>query len=239
LSTSVDHVAGFRLSYRRRYILYHWLVRRNLRAHIVPARPPFLLGSIHGCQLFSSDLELRKRSRKPEFRSREHRISLTNFQGFPYSEWIRQVQLGSEVPVNSLIVCLVVSLILACIQFGSDVALNAILSVSNAALLFSYIISIGALRLRRIRGDPLPPRRWSLGKFGGIINDVALAFLVVAFFFSFWPSYVLIGDATALADFNWAVVVLAIVGILAFAYYYLGGGRNKYVAPVSLVVKDM
>lgn len=162
-----------------------------------------------------------------------------NSQGFPYSEWIRQVQPGSEVPVNSLIVCLVISLVLACINFGSDVALNAILSVSNAALLLSYIISIGALRLRRIRGEPLPARRWSLGKFGGIINDTALAFLVVAFFFSFWPSYVLIGDATALADFNWAVVVLAIVGILAFAYYYLGGGRNKYVAPVSLVVKDL
>jgi choline transport protein len=88
--------------------------------------------------------------------------------------------------------------------------------------------------LRRIRGEPLPPRRWSLGKYGGIINDVTLVFLVVAFFFSFWPSYVLIGDATALADFNWAVVVLAIVGILAFVYYR-AGGRNKYVAPVSLV----
>jgi choline transport protein len=157
-----------------------------------------------------------------------------HLQGFPYSEWIRQVRPGLEVPVNSLIVCLVVSLILACINFGSDVALNAILSVSNAALLLSYIISIGALRLRRIRGEPLPPRRWSLGRYGGIINDVTLVFLVVAFFFSFWPSYVLIGDATALADFNWAVVVLAIVGILAFVYYW-AGGRNKYVAPVSLV----
>jgi len=159
---------------------------------------------------------------------------LTQTQGFPYSEWIRQVRPGSEVPVNSLLVCLIVSLILACINFGSDVALNAILSVSNAALLLSYIISIGALRLRRIRGEPLPPRRWSLGRYGGLINDLTLCFLVVAFFFSFWPSYVLVGDATALADFNWAVVVLAIVGILAFVYYW-AGGRDKYVAPVSLV----
>jgi len=237
--TYLNHIAGFRLPDRRRYILYHGLLRRNLRAYFVPPRPPLLLGCVYGCKLFSSDLELRKRSRRPDFQSRTDRVQLTDSKGFPYSEWIRQVQPGSEVPVNSLIVCLVVSLILACIQFGSDVALNAILSVSNAALLFSYIISIGALRIRRIRGDPLPPRRWSLGKFGGVINDVALAFLVVAFFFSFWPSYVLIGDATALADFNWAVVVLAIVGILAFAYYYLGGGRNKYVAPVSLVVKDL
>ena len=78
------------------------------------------------------------------------------------------------------------------------------------------------------------PRRWSLGKWGGIINDLTLAFLVVTFFFSLWPSYVLAGDPTALADFNWAVVVLVIVGILAFGYY-LVGGRNKYVAPVTLV----
>lgn len=123
------------------------------------------------------------------------------------------------------------------INFGSDTALNAILSVSNAALLLSYFISIGALRLRRLRGEPLLPRRWSLGRYGGIINDLTLAFLVVTFFFSLWPSYTLIGDATAAADFNWAVVVLAIVGIMSFAYYFLGG-RQKYVAPVSLVQKE-
>jgi amino acid transporter len=148
--------------------------------------------------------------------------------------WIRQVVPGWDVPVNSLLVCLGVSLILAAINFGSDVALGAILSVSNAALLLSYFISIGALRLRRLRGDPLLPRRWSLGKWGGPINDISLAFLVVTFFFSFWPYYPLAGDPTALADFNWAIVVLVIVGILAFAYYYTGG-RNKYVAPVALV----
>lgn len=127
-----------------------------------------------------------------------------------------------------------VSLILACINFGSDVALNAILSVSNAALLLSYIISIGALRLRRIYGDPLLPRRWSLGAWGSLVNDLTLVFLLVAFFFAFWPSYKLIGDASAAADFNWAVVVLAIVGILAFGYYFVGG-KQKYTAPVSFV----
>lgn len=159
---------------------------------------------------------------------------LTSLQGFPFSNWIRKVVPGWDVPVNALIVCLVVSLILGAINFGSGVALDAILSVSNAALLLSYFISVGALRLRRLRGEPLLPRRWSLGKYGGIINDITLLFLAVTFFFSFWPSYVLAGDPTAAGDFNWAVVVLAIVGILAFAYYY-AGGRHKYVAPVALV----
>jgi len=74
----------------------------------------------------------------------------------------------------------------------------------------------------------------SLGKWGGVINDITLVFLAVTFFFSFWPSYSLAADPTALADFNWAVVVLAIVGLLAFVYYF-AGGRRKYVAPVGLV----
>ena len=129
------------------------------------------------------------------------------------------------------------SLILAAINFGSATALGAILSVSNAALLLSYFISIGALRLRRLRGEPLLPRRWSLGKYGGIINDITLAYLVVTFFFSFWPFYNLAGDSAVAADFNWAIVVLGLVGILAFAYYF-AGGRHKYVAPVALVKNE-
>jgi amino acid transporter len=163
--------------------------------------------------------------------------SFSRDHGFPFSNWIRQVVPGWDVPVNSLLVCLGVSIILGAINFGSNVALNAILSVSNAALLLSYIVSIGALRLRRLRGEPLLARRWSLGKWGGPINDITLAFLVVTFFFSFWPSYILTGDPTALGDFNWAIVVLVIVGVLAFAYYFLGG-RHKYVGPVSLVRQD-
>ena len=136
-----------------------------------------------------------------------------------------------------MLLCLGVSLILAAINFGSDVALGAILSVSNAALLLSYFISIGALRLRRLQGEPLLPRRWSLGKWGGLVNDISLAFLLVTFFFSFWPYYTLDHDPTAAADFNWAIVVLAAVGVIAFAYYF-AGGRHKYVAPVTLVKKD-
>jgi len=242
MSDHVHHVhlakpfTGVRVPDRRRNLRNNWLLRRNLRANLLPDRPPVLLSRINSRQLIPPDLVVLARPRMSSNSIPFYPYSTANnSQGFPYSEWIRQVRPGSEVPVNSLLVCLAVSLILACINFGSDVALNAILSVSNAALLLSYIISIGALRLRRIRGEPLPPRRWSLGKYGGVINDLTLCFLVVAFFFSFWPSYVLVGDATALADFNWAVVVLAGVGMLAFVYYYFAGGRDKYVAPVSLI----
>jgi amino acid transporter len=136
-----------------------------------------------------------------------------------------------------LLLCLAVSLGLSAINFGSDLAFNAILSVSNAALLFSYIISVGCLRLKRWRGESLLPRRWSLGRWGAPINDISLAFLMVGFVFSFFPLAPLVGDSAWAADMNWAIVIFAATIILASGYYW-AGGRRKYIAPVSLVKQD-
>lgn len=136
-----------------------------------------------------------------------------------------------------LVVCLGVSLVLSAINFGSTAALNAILSVSNAALIFSYIVSIGSVRLKRLRGEPLLPSRFSLGKWGGPINDISLAFLLVGFVFSFFPLAPSVDDPTWAADFNWAIIIFFGTCVLAGTYYILGGGE-RYVAPVSLVKED-
>lgn len=138
---------------------------------------------------------------------------------------------------SQLLVCLAVSLILSAINFGSDIAFNAILSVSNAALIFSYIISVGCIRLKRFRGEPLLPGRWSLGKWGGPINDITLAFLLVGFVFSFFPEAPSVGDPAWAADFNWAIVIFGATVILASGYFWFGG-RHKYVAPVALVKRE-
>ncbi|KAF2029012.1 amino acid permease-like protein [Setomelanomma holmii] len=154
-------------------------------------------------------------------------------KGLPFSSWIEHVPAGWDIPVNALLVCLGSSLVLACINFGSDVTLNAIVSISNAALIFSYIISIGCVRLKRLRGEPLLARRWNLGKFGGIINDLALAFLVVSFIFSFFP----MTPKPAPVDMNWAALMFGALGILATANYFISA-RKSYIAPVSLVKRD-
>lgn len=134
--------------------------------------------------------------------------------------------------------CLIVSLILSAINFGSDAALAAVLSVSNAALAFSYIMSVGCIRLKRLRGEPLLPRRWSLGKSGGLINDLTLAWLFVAFIFSFFPLSPDVSQPGYWAgSFNWAIVIFSATLIFATAYYW-AGGRKTYVAPVSLVKQD-
>lgn len=154
-------------------------------------------------------------------------------RGLPFSSWIEHVRPGWDIPVNALLVCLGTSLVLACINFGSDVTLNAIVSISNAALIFSYIISIGCVRLKRLRGEPLLARRWSLGKWGGIVNDLALAFLLAAFIFSFFP---MTPNPTAV-DMNWAALMFGALAILATVNYFVSA-RKSYVAPVSLVKRD-
>lgn len=133
--------------------------------------------------------------------------------------------------------CLGVSLVISVINFGSDTAFNAVVGVSNAALGFSYIVSVGCLRLKRLRGEPLLPRRWSLGKWGGPINDITLAFLAVIFVFSFWPTNPSAGNPDWANDFNYAIVIFSAACLLALAYYLLEGGR-KYIAPVSLIKNE-
>lgn len=68
--------------------------------------------------------------------------------------------------VLSLVVCVFLSMV----NIGSTAALNAILAVDLCALLCSYSLSIGCLLLKRIKGEPLPPRKWTLGKYGAAIN---------------------------------------------------------------------
>lgn len=57
--------------------------------------------------------------------------------------------LGHPIPSLVLIrvLVLVVSLLLSGLSCASPIALNAIISFSYTALLFSYILSIGAIRL--------------------------------------------------------------------------------------------
>ena len=157
--------------------------------------------------------------------------------GFPFSSWIHRVHPRFDIPVNALLFCLGCSLALSCINFGSEVALSAIVSVSNAALVFTYIASIGCIRLKRVRGEALLPRRFDLGRWGGVINDVSLLFLIVSFVFSFFPVAPAMGDPTSTVDFNWAVVVFVGTLLLAAAYY-VAGGRKKYVPPVRLVKRE-
>jgi choline transport protein len=107
------------------------------------------------------------------------------------------------VPRRAVIVSMIITFTVSLINIGSATALNAIISLVVVPLLSSYYITISCLVWRRLRGKPLPQRRWSLGKYGLAVNITALISLTPIYFFAFWPAATPIQPDTM----NWAVVM--------------------------------
>lgn len=153
--------------------------------------------------------------------------------GLPFSRFLSYVPPRWNIPLPAVFVSLLATSLISLINLGSEVALNAITSLTNSALLSSYIISIGCILLRRVRGPALPARRWSLGRFGLPINVGAMCYLVLMYVFAFFP--LTVGPTPQ--DMNWGVVMYG--GIIIFAtLYYVVWGRFNYVPPVALVKRE-
>ena len=87
------------------------------------------------------------------------------------------------------------------------------------------MLSIGCLLLKRFRNEPLPPARFSLGRFGLPVNLFAFCYSVVTLVFSCFPVSVPVDAGTA----NWG-------GVLAIAAVsYAVQGRRTYKGPIVFV----
>jgi len=98
--------------------------------------------------------------------------------------------------------------------------------MATGSLMATYILSISCMLAQRLRRKPLPHARWSLGRAGIPVNVLGVAYASWSCFWAFWPSYYKI---TA-ADFNWAVVILAM--LLSLAGTLLWFGKVDYRPPV-------
>ncbi|KAK0861635.1 hypothetical protein LTR87_016882 [Friedmanniomyces endolithicus] len=113
--------------------------------------------------------------------------SFARDQGVPFSAWLSHVSPRWNIPIRVVLVSVVISTLLSFINIGSYVALNAINSLGVVSLLVSYTVTITCLVWRRLSGTPLPPRKWSLGRYGLTINLIGLTFVLPVLFFAFWP----------------------------------------------------
>jgi hypothetical protein len=81
---------------------------------------------------------------------------------------------------------------------------------------------------KRVRGETLPPSRFSLGKFGIAINLFAVLYVTVACIASFFP----VVNSSAVADMNWSVVMFGGVLVIACVDYFFRG-RKQYIEPAK------
>ncbi|KAF7508647.1 hypothetical protein GJ744_009039 [Endocarpon pusillum] len=148
--------------------------------------------------------------------------------GVPYSEHLARVSLKWGIPVNAVLTSLLILSLFSLINIGSLTALNALFTIYTGSLLASYILSIGCVLSKRLRGDALPPRQWTLGRYGMPINLVAMAFLLVFFVWSFFP----LVTPVDLSNMNWGSVIFCSVMILSTAYYLIWG-KHAYITPLE------
>ncbi|KXT00574.1 hypothetical protein AC579_5067 [Pseudocercospora musae] len=160
--------------------------------------------------------------------------SLSRDGGLPFSGWFRKVvTIGTPIPLNSILFSLSIMVILSLINIGSSTAFNSIVGLLTSACSFSYAVSVGCILGKRLRGEPLPPARWSLGKLGLPINVVTVLYVIFTAIISFFP----VSASVTATTMNWSCVMFFGVFTIAAVDYALRG-RKKYVGPVVHVNRD-
>lgn len=152
-----------------------------------------------------------------------------------------------SLPIYTVLVTLLFSMLLALIPLGSSVAFNNIISLSVAGLYASYLIVAALLLWRRVRGEMQPfstsstpissPDNlcwgpWKIPEPLGTINNAfACVYLLFIWFWSFWlPS-----TPTTPETMNFSVLVFGATVLFSIVYYYVFKGRMAFTGPVQEV----
>jgi amino acid transporter len=141
--------------------------------------------------------------------------SLARDRGMPFAALMQKVSPKHGTPVAAIWATVIASL--AAMAWTGAVPI--VTSLSTVALYLAYVIPV-ALGLRsRLRGSHWPTlAKWSLGKWGPVLNCVALVYTLFICFVLMMPPNQLAAKTLA--------VVLAVL-----AFIYLFEVRRKYVPP--------
>lgn len=161
--------------------------------------------------------------------------SFARDEGLPFRGWfIKLVSIGgTPLPVNSMLASLTISVVLSLLNLGGSAAFNSILGLVTGAVGLTYAVSISCILWRRLFGEPLPPARWSLGRFGVAVNAFSVVYEVFTVVISFFPA-----DRSVTAEtMNWGCAMFGGVAMLSIAWYFIKG-RKAYRGPVVYIVKE-
>jgi choline transport protein len=119
--------------------------------------------------------------------------SFARDKGLPFPAWFTKLVAmnndSTPVPLNAMLTSLVILVVVALLNFGGSEVFNSIIGLMTGAVGLTYALSIGCVLWRRLYGDPLPPARWSLGRWAVPVNVVALLFELFSTVISFFPLF--------------------------------------------------
>ena len=149
-----------------------------------------------------------------------------------------KVEPRTALPIRSILITTIISLLLSLIILGSTTAFNDLVSLSVSSLQSSYLVAIGLLLYRRLTGG-IHPRKsatddvvswgpWHMhGIWGIAVNTWACLYLIIMVFFSFWPTE----RAVTASTMNYAVLITGAIVIISLTYYQVWAKR-VYTGPV-------
>lgn len=143
-------------------------------------------------------------------------------RGLPFSSYFAHVHPKLALPLHALTLTLVVSCIFGLVFLGSSSAFNAITSASVIALCLTYAIpvAINCCQARRALGSQhfrLP------AAVGWTVNVFGILYVMLTTVLFFFPPEV---PATG-SSMNYSIVAFAILMILCFGYWFIGGKHYK------------
>ncbi|KAB8078646.1 amino acid/polyamine transporter I [Aspergillus leporis] len=144
----------------------------------------------------------------------------------PGSQWFKKVNRRFDnVPVNAMLLCMVVELLLGLIYFGSTAAYNAFSGVGVIFLTVSYACPVAVSLILRRRKD-IKNCSFDLGALGVFCNVVCLAWTALVVPLFCMPTFMAVTRETM----NYASVVFVGFSLISAAWYWVWGYRN-YAGP--------
>ncbi|KAJ6115686.1 hypothetical protein N7523_006103 [Penicillium sp. IBT 18751x] len=143
----------------------------------------------------------------------------------PFSEFLSKINPYTQTPVNAVWFVVFFSAGLNCIAIGSTETATAIFSVTAPALDLSYVSVILAHQIykRKVKFIEGP---FTLGKWGTLINYVAVIWVLFISTILFFPSQLPVTPA----NMNYAICVAAFIGIFALFWWWVAA-KGKYTGP--------
>ncbi|KAL6705609.1 hypothetical protein ACN47E_006556 [Coniothyrium glycines] len=138
----------------------------------------------------------------------------------PGFKWWSVVNTKLDVPLNAMLLCTGIELLLGLIYFGAAAAFNAFSGVGVICLTLSYAapIFVSVLGGRQQVKDG----QFYLGPLGLFCNILALAWSALATPLFCMPTFKVVTSSTM----NYASVVLAAVVIISTVWYFVWGKKN-------------
>ncbi|KAI0478677.1 putative GABA permease [Xylariaceae sp. FL0804] len=169
--------------------------------------------------------------------------SFARDHGVPIWKTFIKLEKRTDIPVYTIAFTTTVSVLLSLIILGSSVAFNNIVDLSIAGLYSSYLLSCGLLLWRRTqprgirpfdtRTSRVGPRNlqwgpWRIPGALGIVNNVfACLYLLLLWFWAFWPPSTPVTPETM----NFSILTFGAVALFAVIWYFVTGRKN-YKGPI-------